>query len=262
MQTAKPVLGIETDAAAALDIVRDEVRHQGWHHPTFNTPSLVLTPFFVFSFTVFVEEMDKEKGHRVLVDSETGMLALNAVSGEIDESASEEIVGALSEATHELSVEQAKIERPIVHRKDVEKIAQIKTAELKQTDRKNTLVSNIQSVLVPHWQITAIVEEHELAFDVSAASGSILEAPEIPERGKDLGELAEETIGDLRHPSNWIDYLVGLVKSLWNIVSWPPFWELVFGLLGAIWRAITTNRLVQWLLVLVAALWFLFGGLR
>ena len=262
MQTGKPSLPISTDGGGALDIVKEEVRHQGWHDPKLGAPKLVLTPYYLFSFTVFVEEADKERGHKVLVDSETGSLALSAVTGEIDEAVSADIESGLDQLVHDLGSENPRIERSVIHRKDAEKIAQIKTAQFKQSDRKNALVGNFQTILYPHWLIQAKLEEEQVEFDVSAFSGSVLKEPEIPERPKGLGELAEETVGELRHPSSWVDYSVAVLRSIWNILTWPPFWELVFGILGAAWRAVTTNRMVQILLLVLIAIWLVFGGLR
>ncbi len=260
MLTGKPVVPVSFEAEAAMDSVKEHIRAQGWRRVNTSPPKLLLVPYYFFQFTVFFEETHKDKGHKVLVDSETGSLAISAVDGEIDEAVAGIIDENIESLTHEISEDTVRLERARIPRKDAEKIAQIKTAELKEVERKNTLVSNVQLVLVPQWDVHVKSEEHEFDFLVSGVSGEILGGPDVPERGKNFSELAEETVGDLRHPHAWLEYFKGLAETIWNILTWRPFWDFVFAVVGMAWRAVSSNRVVQVLLLVLILLWILFGG--
>ncbi|PIN98220.1 MAG: hypothetical protein COT90_05325 [Candidatus Diapherotrites archaeon CG10_big_fil_rev_8_21_14_0_10_31_34] len=198
------------------DFIKQTLEEKNWFEFEVIEVKIVFVPYYFYSFEAFFES--DEEGKKIVSDTSNGKLALNGLTGELDESISvpesDELVKEIEELPENIPFEEKSFELT----EKIEQIVQIKTAHHLRTGKDNVIIHSIKKVLYPVWIIDFSVEEQTFQFTVSGVDGSVILEEEIPERELGFWEITSETLNELKSPSSWINYTTSVISDSANFV--------------------------------------------
>lgn len=243
MFLSKPCFEIGFSKEELEALVKKTLGRKYWREYKTAKTTLLFEPYFLFTYDALFEEKSEETGALVAKDTESGDMALNAVSGEFDEKVAplieEQEPEILKESPAPKGVE-VEIERAYLNESEVKKIAPMRLAAKLGVARHNIELSGFQLAFVPFWRVDVEIGGKEFELVVNAVTGEIAPEDEIPYREKSVLELAGETVMELRAPSAWLEYSKNIVNDIAESQ-----------LLHSIGNAIMTNRAVQIAIVVI-----------
>lgn len=204
-----PTLPLKVLLPEAVEMIQEELEGNEWDVEP-KPPALELRPYYVFHFDSFSEAEEEGSKIRNVDETTQGESALNAISNLLDEviaeSASPEMI------LNELSVpKDVKVNQktPRFALDDAKIAAQIKIAAQEKVPKANVHIAGMRLVYVPFWIASIELEEdNKITLKINGVTGEFEgEESGVPFRGKTRGELLRETLGDLRSPGGWADYL-------------------------------------------------------
>ncbi|MBN1940956.1 MAG: hypothetical protein JW772_02125 [Candidatus Diapherotrites archaeon] len=230
MNSGKSTFALSVKEENAKKLVAEFLtRERNWPEPKKVVPKIFYYPYFSFYYDFFTEH--KTDSEKKIGKTKRGKLVLNATTGEINREASKHIENQEITGEFEKNSEFQPIHMTF---EEAEKIVPIKTAELLETHTENLIITQLKEVWLPVWHVAANLEGTEYTVKVSATTGIILNPNDLPERKKGVGELAEETIYELRSPSAWAKYSVGTGKTIAKSRLWKNKWFLIAILIAII----------------------------
>lgn len=198
------------------DFIKAKIEEKNWFEFEVIEVKIVFVPYYFYSFESFFES--EEEGKKIVSDTVNGKLALNGLTGELDETVSlpdsSELVKEIEELPENIPFEEKSFELT----EKIEEIVQVKTARHLRTGKDNVIIHSIKKVLYPVWIIDFSVVEHTFQFMVSGVDGSVISEEEIPERMLGFWEITAETLNDLKSPSSWINYSASVISDSANFM--------------------------------------------
>ncbi len=230
------------------EMVEGMASDNGWKDFEITSQQLFLQPYYFFSYDAYTEKKQEETGQLVVDDIQRGKIALNALSGELEED-----MASLAEKKpkehQSREMANAEFEEPSILKEEARKIAPIKLASSLEVPRSNVEISGFFEAYVPFWVVSVSLEDREsFDFTVSAVDGSVYGELDVPVKPKTALDLVGETVSELRDPGAWAEYSRGVASSVYNSRHLH-----VFG------SHLLRNRLMQ--LVVVLLLVFLYLSL-
>lgn len=202
MFLANPAVPVSFSLEEAAKVIEKSLRKKNWRNFEKGEIRLALVPYYVFYYDAAFGEEGKP-GRK----TERGRLALNAETAELGKEIAEEIPEEESLAkeypddSYPFSAGKA-----LISKKEAEKIALLKTASMVGTTRENIVLSGMQLVYYPTWNVFVTVAEENYELDISAVSGKIFGEERVPEREKGFVEITKETLNELKEPGAWLKY--------------------------------------------------------
>ncbi len=231
-----PTFKLELTPEAALGIVQKEVQRRGWKKFDVTEIRLVYTPFWTFGFDVLADNAVP-----------TGKAALNAATGDLDETVPVILERPLkrTKATDEQA--QAEVENTAISRPEAERVAAVKVAASVGLKKDNVTVSAISKAYLPFYRIWLNVEgAGDFKVNVDALLGIPMGTEQIPSRQKTWDEATGETIDKMKTPAGFISAAGEAASAVGGGSS------------------ITQNKPVMWAVMLLAIVVLLFmmnGGI-
>ncbi|MDO8647477.1 MAG: hypothetical protein Q7R70_03605 [Candidatus Diapherotrites archaeon] len=243
MFLTKPSFPVSFTKEQLGELVKKTLGRKFWHHYETKSTMLQFLPYYFFAYDAFFEEKNADSGALVVKDTQAGSMALNAQSGEFDESllelgeSEEPIMLKESPAPEGIEVD---IERANMSESEVKKIAPIRLAAKLGVSKQNVELSNFKLVFVPFWRVEVIINEETFELVVNATTGEIAPEDEIPYREKSIMELTGETAMELRRPSAWLEYSRAVYHSVVDSET-----------MRSIGKAIMTNHYLQAAIIII-----------
>ncbi len=229
MKLDKPSLPISLSKEDALSQINETIMEKNWREEEIEISelSLLYVPFFVFNYEAFQESKAEESEQPVVSETQNGCMALNAFDSELNEEIAqlfeEEELNLEKKTPKEVAFE---LQKTRLNDEEAKQIAQVKVAAQLSLGKDNIIISALELVYVPFWLTIAKVGEEEYRVEINAVSGAMTGLEELPERGKGYGELAKETVSELKDPFAWAKYsasiIIDIAKWIWN--SAPVQW--------------------------------------
>jgi hypothetical protein len=220
MYLSKPVFPISFNSDDIEDFIDSFVKKRHWNSFEIKSEKLVYVPFYLFVFESFSESEGKQKNAKIVSGSQSGSMALNALTSELVEDSSELSNEELSnKPTENYAFE---IQKPKIQEKDAEKIAVIKLSSKMGVPCENIIISSIELAYLPVWFVAIECGKKEFIFKINACTGKTVNEIDIPERNRGFGEIADETIYELKKPSAWAKYSSEIASDTVSWVSKNP----------------------------------------
>ena len=198
------------------DFIKQTLEEKNWQEFEVIEVKIVFVPYYFFSYEAFFES--EEDGKKIVSDTVNGKLALNGLTGELDESVvlpeTSELVQEIEELPENIPFEEKSFEL----KEKIEEIVQFKTAHNLSAAKDNVIIHSIKKVLYPVWIIDFSVADQTFQFMVSGVDGSVISEEEIPERMLGFWEITAETLHELQSPANWINYTTLVISDTTNFV--------------------------------------------
>jgi len=243
MFLSKPCFPVSFAKEEVDALVKKTLGRKYWRDYNTSKTSLFFEPYYLFTYDALFEEKSEETGALVAKDTESGDMALNAVSGEFDEKVApliEEQEPEILKASPAPEGVEVEIERAYLSEAEVKKIVPMRLAAKLGVARQNIELSGFTFAFIPFWRIDVEVNEKEYELVVNAVTGEIAPEDEIPYREKSILELVGETVSELRSPNAWVEYSQRVLQRI-----------VESEILHSIGKAILTNRYVQIAIVVV-----------
>ncbi len=233
----------------ATSFIKSVLEEKDWHEFEVIEVKIVFFPYYFFSYEAFFES--EKHGKKIVSETANGKLALNGITGQLDDSvsfpSSDELVQEIDELPENIPFQEESFEL----NEKIEEILKIKTAGHLKTAKETVVIHSIKKVLYPVWVIDFSVEEQIYQFMVSGTDGSIISEEEIPERQQGFWEITSETLAELKSPSSWINYTTSIVSDSANFISKTTFsGSLIYGFLHN-WKYQTFILLIILILVVL-----------
>ncbi|QQR92882.1 MAG: hypothetical protein IPJ89_01395 [Candidatus Iainarchaeum archaeon] len=214
-------LNIKLEEVQAM--VEEELGEQAWKDAQIKSTKLELCPYYTFVFDTYSEEEESNTKIKNVAENVHGKSSLNAVKNELDEVIAEmvdpETIQAEFSVANTVTVEQKKPRFPA---EDAKSVAQIKIAAQEHVPRANVHISGLQLVYVPFWVAKVeLEEENEVKLRINGFTGEFENENPVEYRGKSPTELVGETLSDLRSPSNWVEYIISILKDIGDVILKP-----------------------------------------
>jgi len=237
------------------EFIKQTLEEKNWFEFEVIEVKIVFFPFYFYSFEAFFES--DETGKKIVSETTNGKLALNGLTGELDESIpvpeSNELVKEIDEIPENIPFEEKSFEL----NEKIEQIVQIKTAEHLHSAKDNVIIHSLKKVLYPVWIIDFSVAEQTFQFTVSGVDGSVISEEEIPERELGFWEITEETLHELQSPASWVNYTTSIISDSANFVVKNTFSGNVFENLMHNWKYQTFILLIILALIILWSLGYL-----
>lgn len=200
-------LPVSVSRQEAIRLMEEMLSESGWRDIKLS-PKLVFEPHYFIEFDCFSEQEQK------VSETQTGVIAMNAISRELSEETVELAEGFEPVANQEIE-EDFEFKKPSLKEDAAKKVALAQLSKQLKFPMQNIQLSSFTLVFFPFWVSPADFEGQKTEIRMSALDGEIVSAPEeIAERGQTLGELGAETISDLKKPSAWVKYPAGIAKGI------------------------------------------------
>ncbi|MBU0636485.1 hypothetical protein KKE06_05655 [Candidatus Micrarchaeota archaeon] len=243
MQLGKLSFPVQFSEVDVRELVKGLIEEQGWEEYEIQKPELWFFPYWVFNYNSFSEQVD-EAGVKSTQEGEQGIIAMHGKSSELEDTVGDLFSSFENDLLTKPIVEHFKAVRFRIRRQEAEKLTRLKIAARLSIDPEFVVISGLKQVFVPVWKTNASFDGQEMEFMVNGVEGNILSDEAVPDRGKTAGELAGETVSDLKKPGNWIRYLVSLIGSIIGF-----FWHVGVG--EGERKGILHNRGVRLLILLI-----------
>ncbi|MFH1779856.1 MAG: hypothetical protein ABH803_01785 [Candidatus Micrarchaeota archaeon] len=195
----KPVVTPEL----ALGIIKKAVEERGWKTYELTDVKLVYTPYWVFSFDVIGGQ-----------NTQTGKIALNAFSGELNELVPMMFERPLKKSKQTEEGVESEIETTSISIGEARQIASSKVAASTGLTPDQVKTSAFTKIYIASYKIWVTVAGNDAKIEVDAALGIPTGIEQLPAREKGWSEAASSTISKMSKPSGWMELIGKTFSSL------------------------------------------------
>ncbi len=246
MYLNKPAFPVSFTVENIIGLIESMVKGKSWTKFEVADISLVYIPFWIFNYDAY-SEAPSEEGEKVVSALESGKMALNAFTNELDENVGFLYDSGDAEMQQKPTADYPfKIQRPKIRESDAKEITSLRLAAQLGLKKENVIISGLELVYLPIWFTWVTVAEGTYKLQINAVSGEILNEEQVPEREKGWLEVTSETLQDLKQPGVWIEYTQQIGTGVFSFITNNP-------LIQSIIEQIKTNRKVQTAILAIIA---------
>lgn len=241
----KPSFPISFTFEDTVAMIESLIKSRHWTEFDVAEVKLVYTPYWIFHYDAYLESIDEETGEKTVSDIESGEIALNAATRELNDEVPELLESyPLEKVKKPPEGYKFEVIRPRISEPELKEIAAVKLAHKMNLAKANILISDTQLVFVPSWIVFVTVAEGTYRLNVNAVTGETLGEEEVPERERGWIEVTQETLKELQEPGAWMHYSRALAGGILAAIANAP----------GIHAFLTNRRLQIFLLIIILVL--------
>ena len=220
MYLNKPAFPVSFSVEDIVGLIESMVNKKYWTEFEVADISLAYIPFWIFNYDAYSETPPEEGSESVVSSAESGKMALNAFTNELDENISYLYESGDAEMEQKPTADYPfKVQRPKIREREAKEIASIRLASQMNLKKDNVIISGLELVYLPIWFAWITVAEGTYKMQINAVSGEILNEEQVPEREKGWLEVTNETIQDLKRPGAWIEYTQQVGAGFFSFIT-------------------------------------------